>query len=830
MNLRSVRAIAILIVFVCATESRPAFPQTAINPVTQQVQGNVYILGDSAQAETAVKQGAAVGPYKTISTDSGGKVMIEWGPGLSSSAGEVSSFFYTSEQDGSLRIDLMEGIFRTSQGTTLGESGTPFSVVTPMASIGPALAGEPSDFVVEVYDSSSTIVSVLSGRIKVKNVDTGEEKVVESCQSVFISQGKQGFDPAPISSEVMNQLVSASTIGDSMPVAGSYCPPPAPAYAGTPPPETLSAYPGPDYVEEPDLFDSYPWDQVQVIPPPYPGADYLAVLPGIGTWYIPMPVDYAYPESPTIIQNYIEQTIIQQNINIYRVIFSNIRIRANHINNLIVLGRRTGNRALLARATDQLRDLRTNRQLTRQRLAGLERRAGLINDRISGHDNRIAGVINDSLRSSRNSAVAQNLNRRLTNAATVNNGLAKLASNELGQIQKQLGRQKDPAQRLALRSRLDDVNKSMAQGKVPITKADVQVANAVNQLSKTRDPHQLAEIQDRLAKQLGPPASQMDQEAVSGEQIQQLRNSLSKTENKPQRQELTNRLSELENAPKAPLDLKNSLAGIIPPAAGLTMRNYGQAPGLERSFGPDLQRRQEINAQRLHEAEKRNLGSVPQSLTAPFSQAPGSVGSWDRRQTVARDLQKRGLLRGNIPRDSAGLLQKQAPQYNDYLRRFQGQLQQNPQLGSQQLQSGRLKQAEALGNRQMETSRNALKLQQQQALQKQAQQHALQQNRTLQGQAQQNVLKQQMQAQQHALKQQQIQGRQNALKQQAQAQQHALRQQQAQAQQNALKQRQIQAQQLAQRQATVRQQHTQAPKAAPATPQSLLEQLKKKKR
>jgi hypothetical protein len=818
MSLRSVSAIVILIVLVCATQLRPALAQTPINPVTQQVQGNVYILGDSAQAETEVKQGASVGPYKTISTDSGGKVMIEWGPGLSSSAGEVSSFFYTSEQDGSLRIDLMEGIFRTSQGADSGQPGAAFSVVTPTASVGPALAGEPADFVAEVYDSSSTIVSVLGGRIKVKNVDTGEEKVVESCQSVFISQGKQGVDPAPVSPEVMNQLVSASTIGDSMPVVGPYCPPPAPAYAGPPPPETLSAYPGPDYVEEPDLFDSYPWDQVQVIPPPYPGEDYVAVLPGIGTWYIPMPVDYAYPESPTIIQNYIQQTIIQQNINIYRVIFSNIRIRANHINNLIVLGRRTGNRALLARATDQLRDLRTNRQLTRQRLAGLERRAGLIGDRIRGRDNRIAGVINDSLRSSRNSAVAQHLNRRLTNAATVNNGLAKLASNELGQIQKQLAQQRDPTQRLALRSRLDDVNKSMAQGKVPITKADVQVANTVNQLSKTKDPHQLAEIQDRLARQLGPQSGQMDQQTVTGDQIQQLRNSLSKTENKPQRQELANRLSELENAPKAPLDLKNSLAGAMPPAAGLTMRNYGQAPGLERQFGSDLQRRQEINAQRLHEAEKRNLGSVPQSLTAPFSPAPGNVESWNRRQNVARDVQKRGLLKGNVPRDSAGLLQKQTPQYDQNLRRLQGQFQQNPQLGSQQLQSERLKQADALRNRQMETSRNALKLQQQQALQKQAQQHALQQNQTLQRQAQQNVLKQQMQAQQHALKQQQIQGRQNALKQQAQAQQ------------NALRQRQIQAQQLAQRQAIVSRQHVQAPKAAPATPQSLLEQLKKKKR
>ena len=114
-----------------------------------------------------------------------------------------------------------------------------------MASIQPESYDQPVDFIVESYDPSSTVVTVVTGRVKIRNltVTPSTEQIVSSCQNVYIEEGKGKPEPLSVPPEDLKRLADASTISGTIAANFDACgaavstlpPPPAEAPMAPPP-------------------------------------------------------------------------------------------------------------------------------------------------------------------------------------------------------------------------------------------------------------------------------------------------------------------------------------------------------------------------------------------------------------------------------------------------------------------------------------------------------------------------------------------------------------------------------------------------------------------
>ncbi len=169
-------------------------------------------------------------------------------------------------------VQVIEGIVRVATGQS-PRSIAPYSVVTPVASIEPASFNEPVDFIVEVYDPSTTVITVVAGDLKVSHLKGGAPMgtTVSRCQTVYIEEGKDRLEVMESSPDDVTRLVRSTTIPGAIAVAADSCvkditvePPPAvPRHAETAPSVTY-VYPAtPDYyVEDWDEYDFYPYEEI----------------------------------------------------------------------------------------------------------------------------------------------------------------------------------------------------------------------------------------------------------------------------------------------------------------------------------------------------------------------------------------------------------------------------------------------------------------------------------------------------------------------------------------------------------------------------------------
>jgi len=780
--------------------------QPGLNAMVTALQGAAQSYAGADQNPKQLEKGDSVDVWNMLSTDAKSKVVLRWQNGLTGAIGEFSSVVLSSEEmEGTWApgAEIINGIFRfAGPGASAGVMPS-YSVTTPTVAIHPVDSGQPADFTVEVYDPKTTVVSVISGQVRVLK-STGEEKIVPSCHSYYIEEGKTGYDPFPLSSEDFGRLVEDTTIPGTFIAGADSCGPRAEAAPRGP----EYAVPTDYYVEDWDEVDFYPYD-FRIMEPPHAGGAYVVVIPGIGRWFIEIP----YSIDPAFVKIYVEEVFLNHYVGFYHDHLARWRHRQHELAGVISLARLSGNKAMLMQAQQQLNDLNLRTRWATKRIHGLENKMtalGKGQHKLSGKlpaDVNLRNLIATSLNTPKNSAVSRKFQDRLKTDVDVQKRLATLASQEISDFNKKIAAQPDPAKRLALRDQLSGIRNELASGKLVIPAKDKQIGSLVKELGKERDPGKQAQIEDRVLNQLkkvgaGPEAEDLlnqqrltsmkqeltkfpnpkgrqvmeqqlsalqqtvekrkESEAVAqqtSKQIEQLATQAA-TERNPERQnQILNQLNELSKSAPGVLPglgrfVPQPSAGTKPPVQQQQMQML-QEKLEEQKKQTESQKQQQLQQQQLEQQKQTDL-KKQEELRQQATE----------KQKQEQELKKQQLQQQQMERQKQEQeLKKQQLQQQQLERQKQSELQQREKMQQQQLQRQqtieRQKQQQELKKQQL----------QQQQLERQKQSELQQQERLRQQQKQQMLQQQQQQQQQQQMRRsQQEQQKQLEMRRQSQPQ------------------------------------------------------------
>ncbi|MGB6064200.1 MAG: hypothetical protein WBG50_05305, partial [Desulfomonilaceae bacterium] len=825
--------------------------------VVAAIEGEAELSGSSGQETGQLQTGGVVKSDDAASTGPKSKLLLNWDSGLTASLGEYSSILLLPEDVNApaTNIQMSDGILRLVWNRPGASPPQPYSVSTPVASIQPESYDQPVDFIVESYDPTSSVITVVNGRVKVTNltVTPAQEQIVSSCQSISVAMGKANPDLISLSPDDLGRLAGASTIAGTIPASFDACsafastlPSPPPTAAVPPAP---SPYPSmPDYyVEDWDVEDMYPLPDIRVMPP-RPGGEIAVIIPGIGSLFVTIPFEGGWAFDPGVIQVYAGSVFLERTIYFDRYYLRDCRLRQRELNNLIYLAQVTGNRRLLLEAQRELGYMNIRAHWASRRIGAIERRISSL----QGEQRNLAGrlprgvnlhdAIANSFSSPRNLPVLQRLQHRVKTQLNVQNQLANVAGQEMARLQGRVAQQRNPAVRLAMRSDLDKMRSDLATGKLPLSSKQGQIKNLVKQLSQERDVNKRQKLENHLLGQIKKSQVQPPPNVLNPNSLDMLKGQLAKYPNASQRQDLQKRFAGLEQSAalrqheeanrqkieaitsqavkekntQKQKELLGQMNQLLKSPAAVGAAGVGAA-GLQ-----PLHQRQNLERQIAGEKDKQKRESLQRSLEEIKTKQAESQRKHQPELQKQTDLERQKQLQ----KQKLQQVKPQPQQLPQKLQQVKPQLQQLPQnqlnqerihreqlpkqkpeqnqLRQQKLQQQQLDQ-ERLRKQQLNQQRNREEqLRSKQLEQERLRKQQQEQERLRRQQSQQEQLHRQ-QLQQQQLRQQQLQ--QERLHQQ-QLQQQQLRQQQTQQQQ--LRQQQLQQQQLRQQQL-----HQQKPQGRP---------------
>ncbi|MEW6530278.1 MAG: hypothetical protein AB1473_05535 [Thermodesulfobacteriota bacterium] len=684
--------------------------------VVQELQGEASAYDSGFAKVVRLEKGSEIGPFGMVNTGAKSKLMMRWREGLFASMGESSSISSSSEtgSDRISQIQMVQGIVRFTTDRSVSSPAFAYTVTTATSSIRPEAVDQPTDFVLEVYDSSTTILTVLSGRVRVTDRSSGspQETAYDACKTVYF---RQGAKPEVMSAyaDAVSKTIEQTTIAGTMPTPDT-CPaavareeaPPGPPIA------EVRRYVPQYYVEEP-YVDFYPFGDIVVSP--YPAGGYLALLAGIGSWFIP----YYYPVSPAVVQVYVNNYLTQQSIVINQQFITNINEQQAQVQQVMDAAARTGNAEVLAQGQNELNRLARQERRAQRQLAGLQDRLQnqqTAAQRLSGQlpqGGDLSNTVAQSLSSPRNRSVARNLENRWRNQLALQDRVGTLGQRQVDSFRSQLSRVTDPSQRLALRSQLAAMEQNLSQGKVGITSQDRNIGQLAQRLANTRDPNRRQGVQARLLERLGKVETSAGRpETLSAKTLDALRSDAARLQSPTARQELTNRLSAIQRAAKATEQQQSNLARsltkpgrvstqiqplpgsamqrqVTPPTqverrlgapspSVLQQRRALQRPGQKPSITPDLRQQVPSAQQRALREVKPATPQVrtpqvpqqrpqPQQLRARTFDRPATSGSPPERRLSIPQVQRQApkvttpQVQRQAPRVTAPQIQRQVP-------------------------------------------------------------------------------------------------------------------------------------------------------------------------
>lgn len=611
--------------------------------VVGALEGEAEVSADTGQEIEKLASGSAINPGDAIFTEEKSKLLLRWDSGLMGSLGEFSSILVLPEDVGgpATNIQMTDGIFRLSVDPRSGSRPTPFTVSTAVASIQPESYDQPVDFIVESYDPSSTVITVVAGRVRVRNlaVSPSQEQIISSCQNVYIEEGKGKPEALSVSPEDLKRLADASTISGSIAANFDACGaavstlPPPPVEAPMPPPPPYAVPPGeemygyaypsmPDYyVEDWDVDDIYPYPEIRVMPPPVPGGEIVVLIPGYGSLYVPFPDYDGWVFDPGIVQIYAGTIFLERIVFFDRHFLRDCRLRQRELNNLIYLAQATGNRNLLLDARRELDYLNVRSNWASRRIHRLESRvaalqadqtkfAGKLPRGLNLHD-----AISNSFNSPKNLPVVQKLQDRVKTELAVQNQLANVAGQEVARLRSRVAQERDPAKRLSLRSDLDRIRADLAAGRLPLSTKQKDVQGLIKGLSQERDVDRRQKLETELLGQLKKSGAQFPAGALSPDKLAGLKQDLAKYPNAAQRQDLEKRFAELQ-----------------------------QSADVRRQVEANTNKIEEITTQAVKEKDSQKqrelLGQMNQLLKSPAAAGIGAAGLqfFQQRQNLERQI------------------------------------------------------------------------------------------------------------------------------------------------------------------------------------------------
>jgi len=859
-----------------------------LNATVKSLQGTAQGLTGPDDTQEELRTGSLVRPWDSVSVDEKSKLLLSWGNGLLGSIGELSDMSLASEETQGREvpsIQVISGIFRFA---TQQKRITPFSVNTPLVSIQPA-TDEPVDFSVEVYTPETTLVTVLTGQVKVKKLN-GEETVVPSCHNILIEEGKGIPDLLAVPPEDINRLVQATTIPGTIVANLNECGIPAMAQAVPVEPPQIAIAPD-YYIEDWSDIDEYPFFEVSVLPPAYQGADYIAVIPGIGRFVVDIP----FVVDPAIVNIYIQEVFFQRGVFFCRDYLAGLRLRQRELARMVFLARTTGDMNLLRQTQRRLDDLTIRANWAAGRVNRLERRYAAILQQQQGLSTRLprganlSGIISASLNSPANSASGRKFQDRLHSDVNVQTRLANMAGQEIGNLRQRIANEPNLGKRLAMRQELSRIQGDVASGKALIPRNQGQVDTLVKQLVKTQDPDKRGQLENQLAGQLRRyetpesrdfaarelasvkrdlskiPSQQgrevFQKRAAALEQsiearrqaeshaeqtrknIEDLSKRVATERNPKKRNELIGRLNELSNTMSAARPgslqfLEQQKLG-KPPALRTEPRAITGIPEIQKL--PE-QRLEKARQQKLLEQQRQTEKRQQELLKQQTRQQELQQRQLERQKqldTRQQELQKQQARRQELRQQQMLEKQKEAEKRQLELRQQQTRQRelQQKQIESQKQQELQKQQArqqelrqQQLPERQKNAEKRQLELRQQQTRQQELQERQLEHQKQQQGLERQRASREQAVRQQQMLEQRQQQIRQQQLQQeqarQRQLQEQQVRQQQLQREQQARQQQMLQQQQR-QQQLQQQPQQRHVPQATPPGPLKKPEDEKK---
>jgi hypothetical protein len=558
-----------------------AHSEETVAAVAQSIQGGANEYQAGYKNIVKLNQGAKIEPFSVINTGAKSKLMLRWSEGLFSSLGESSSISSATERGrGPVdEIQMIQGIVRFTTDENVTNPAFAYTVVTPTVAIRPDTAGQPVDYVVEVDDPSTTILTVLSGKVRVKDNSNGtsKENVYESCKTVFFTQGKEPAVTTAYSGAVAD-MIAQTTLAGTLP-APAACPSGIAEQTAPsgPTPSELAPYML-DYYVDNNYVDFYPYDEIEC----YPYEEgYTAVFPDIGSWYIP----YYYPISPAIVQIFCNDYLINQAVYIDEHFITNVRRREHQLQRAIAVATRTGNLALAAGAQNRLNLLEAREGWARHQRDGLRRRLNNLQTasaRFRGQVPRgtdLTRAIAKSFASARNAGLARKFQDRLNNQLGLENRLTSLGQKQIEGLQAKLATIHDPSQRMALRNQVASMRQNLAQGKIPITAQERSIGTLARQLGKERTPSQHLALQNQLLSSLKESAPAAGATTLlNHETLSSLRSRIDQIPNSAFRRDLTNKVRSIERSTKV---TKREEAMLSSPKAIV-----GANKQFEKKFGP----------------------------------------------------------------------------------------------------------------------------------------------------------------------------------------------------------------------------------------------------
>jgi Cys-rich repeat protein len=120
---------------------------------------------------------------------------------------------------------LNTGIVRLLKTLPPTEPPSSFVTITPTARIDVLPTDRAADYVVQTDKESRTTVTVLWGRVKVRNIaeEFKEERVLTSCQEVDVEKDKEPGEIRWVSSDTMGNLIKRTTIPKTLPTDVPSC-------------------------------------------------------------------------------------------------------------------------------------------------------------------------------------------------------------------------------------------------------------------------------------------------------------------------------------------------------------------------------------------------------------------------------------------------------------------------------------------------------------------------------------------------------------------------------------------------------------------------------
>ena len=517
--------------------------------------------GEGDQDIRPLEQGSLIGPWDSVTTAKDSKAFLTWTKGLAASLGEFSTVLFSPEVEDAntvYRLQLVEGLIRVTHNAQQAHPDLMYEVITPVGAVSPARIDEPADFVVEVYEPAKTAITVISGKVRVKNPrpEGWGQRIVSACQSVTIEEGKDAVEQLSSSSEALKQLVVATTIPGTLSDFVEECRiasvPPYQAAPSLPPPRFYESSPD-EYVRYWDVVDVYPYDEIRIVQ--YYDRGCTVLLPGIGQFYVTLPPAVGWTYDSAVLEPWVRYAFIHKVVLYQRRYLDDMHSRHRDLNRLIYLAQISRRPDLLRDLRRQLEDLTLREEWTLRRLQRLEHRVSSLDTQRRQLAPRLPReldldkLVNASFGSEKNINTVNAFQNRIANEVRVQNRLADVTSAHLIAMKEKIAGEKDPAKRLAFRKELGRLRGEVFEGNIPLPRQNNDVKQVFKQLAEAKQPEQQDKLQKQLLEEMKSPGGPKPFSSISS--LDPLRKNIAQYPNPRTKEVMQKRLTEVQKSMEA---------------------------------------------------------------------------------------------------------------------------------------------------------------------------------------------------------------------------------------------------------------------------------------